>query len=191
MQKQRGFTLIELLIVLAIVAIMLSLAAPSFKRMIQSNAISSSVNGFLADMRYARSEAIRLGGNVVMCRSDAPDAAAPACGAGTGGGKGWMTGWIIFHDKSVPPNGAFDAATDTVLRVQAAMNSPDAAVDNPNSTVFRFTATGRMQSATSAAALTFGGTSYDTAVKRVVCVSLGGRARVAGDGTTACGASSE
>ena len=44
--------------------------------------MSGNVNGFLADMRYARSESIRRGGGVTLCRSDAPEAAAPVCAPG-------------------------------------------------------------------------------------------------------------
>jgi prepilin-type N-terminal cleavage/methylation domain-containing protein len=75
MTKARGFTLLELMVVLAIIAILVTLAAPSFTRLIQSTTVSSNVNNFLADMRYARSESTRRGGQVVMCRSDAPEAA--------------------------------------------------------------------------------------------------------------------
>ncbi|WP_395685848.1 GspH/FimT family pseudopilin [Caenimonas koreensis] len=194
MQKQRGFTLIELMVVLAITALLITLAAPSFKTMIQSNAISSSVNGFQADLRYARSEAIRLGGNVVMCRSDAPDASPPACGAGAGpGNNGWVSGWIIFHDRTDPivSPAVYDDGTDTLLRVQPALTSPGSIVDNPSGTVFRFTATGRLQSAAATAKLTFGGSGYASSVQRVVCVGVGGRARIAGDGTKSCGADNE
>lgn len=58
MNRSRGFTLIELLVEMAIAAILIALAAPSFKRLIQSNTISSNVNTFMADLRFARSEAI-------------------------------------------------------------------------------------------------------------------------------------
>ena len=75
----RGFTLLEIMVVLAIVAILATLAVPSFTRLIQSNTMSSNVNTFMADMRYARSESIRRGGGVVMCRSDAPEATLPVC----------------------------------------------------------------------------------------------------------------
>jgi type IV fimbrial biogenesis protein FimT len=60
MEKQRGFTLIELLVVLAIAAILVMLSAPSLSRMIKSNSMASGVNSFMSDLRFARSEAIRL-----------------------------------------------------------------------------------------------------------------------------------
>ncbi|MCL1481799.1 MAG: GspH/FimT family pseudopilin [Marinobacter sp.] len=75
MYKSSGFTLLELMLVIAIVAILIAFAVPSFQWMIQKVTISSNVNTFLSDMRYARSEGIRRGGGVVLCRSNAPEAA--------------------------------------------------------------------------------------------------------------------
>ena len=95
MHHKRGFTMIELLVTIAIVTIMLVLAAPSFTRLVQSNTMSSHVNTYLSDIRFARSEAVRLGGRVILCRSDAPEADLPVCNINAGpGGKGWISGWI-------------------------------------------------------------------------------------------------
>lgn len=196
MNKLRGFTLVELLVVISIVAVLTALAAPSFKRTIQSSNISGSVNTFLADLRYARSESIRRGGGVVMCRSDTPEAASPACGSGSGPGtNGWVSGWIIFYDRD---NTGTRTTTSTmadhpVLRVQSALTSLDSATETGgggSSTKFVFTATGRMKSVSSATSLQFGGGSYTADLQRMVCVSVGGRARIAGNGNTSCGSSS-
>ena len=66
MHKAHGFTLVELMVALQIVAILATLAAPSFFRLIVSTRMSGNVNAFLADMRYARSESIRRGGGVTL-----------------------------------------------------------------------------------------------------------------------------
>lgn len=187
MKKIAGFTLIELMVVIAIAAILTTLAAPSFVGLIKSSKISSGVNTFLADVRLARSEAVRLGGDVVMCRSNLPEAANPVCNTGSGtGGNGWVSGWIIFHDldNSLNRNG-----TEPVLRVQPALTSIDSITESstPPSNKFPFTATGRLRSATSAATLQFGGADFANNLQRIVCVGLGGRARIAGDGNAACG----
>ncbi len=189
--RARGFTLIELMVTIAIAAILITLAAPSFKGIIQSNAISSNVNMFMADLRYARSEAVRRGGTVVMCRSDAPEAANPTCGSGSGpGGNGWVSGWIIFYDEN--GNGA-KAAAEPLLRVQAPVSAVDSIVEGGtgSSTKFRFTGTGRLLNLNSATSLQFGGGEFANDRQRVLCVSLGGRARIAGDGMASCGASNE
>ncbi|MGB4116064.1 MAG: GspH/FimT family pseudopilin [Polaromonas sp.] len=184
MQKVRGFTLIEVMVVLAIVAILATLAAPSLRAQIQSSTISSNVNTFMADMRFARSESIRRGGGVVMCRSDDPEAANPTCGAGSGpGNNGWVSGWIIFHDLN---NNGNKAAAEPLLRVQSPITSMDSISDGGNSTKFEFTATGR-QGLAGAASLQFGGGNYPNTTQRMVCISMSGRVRVAGDGLADCG----
>ena len=193
MRKSSGFTLIELLVVIAIVAILTAMAAPSFKRLIQSNTMSSSVNSFLADMRYARSEAIRRGGGVVMCRSDSPEATNPTCGTGSGPdltgdslGDGWASGWIIFHD--LDKDGIRDSSpADPILRVQGPMVSLGSVLEggSSSSTKFIFSATGRL-SLSSSTQLRFGSSKYASDLQRVVCVNLGGRARIAGDGNSSC-----
>lgn len=190
MQKQRGFTLIEMLVVLAIAAILVMLAAPSFKRLIQSNSMASGVNTFLSDLRYARSESVRLGGGIVMCRSDDPEAATPACNTGTGpNANGWVSGWIVFHDLNT--NADIDA-NEPLLRVQAPIKSLDSILEAGGaSTKFRFTATGRLADSGSATEVKFGGSDFASDLQRVLCVSLGGRARIAGNGSTSCGTGNE
>lgn len=185
MKKVRGFTLLEVLVVLAIVAILATLTAPSMTAQIQSATISSNVNTFMADMRFARSESIRLGGGVVMCRSNAPEAANPTCGSGSGPGtNGWVSGWIIFHDRD---NNGNKAASEPLLRVQAPITSMDSISElgGSSSTKFKFTATGRT-SLSSATSFQFGGENYANTTQRVLCVNLSGRARVVGDGYASC-----
>ena len=190
MKKSMGFTLLELMVVLSIIAILTMMAVPSFKQMIQSTTISSAVNTFLADMRYARSESIRRGGGVVMCRSDAPEATNPECGSKSGpGDNGWVRGWIIFYDQ----DGTGDrtvTSTDPVLRVQAALTQVDSIVQSTggSSTKIVFTGTGRLKNMSSGMmTLQFGGGKFTSDLQRTVCVSIGGQARIAGDGNAACG----
>jgi type IV fimbrial biogenesis protein FimT len=179
MNKFHGFTLIEAMVVVAIVAILTTLAAPSFKSLIQSNAMSGNVNSFLADMRYARSEAIRRGGAVVICRSTSPET-SPACDGTNNAANDWQTGWIIFDDLN--KDGNLDSG-EPVLRVQGPVTNMDSIVVS-SEYKFKFNATGRLPGG--AAGIKFGGSNFSTTTQRVVCVSVGGRTRIAGDGSTSC-----
>jgi len=197
MRKYRGLTLIELMVAVTILAVLATIAAPSFKQQIQSSTMTTNVNTFLADVRFARSEAIRRGGRVVMCRSDDPEATNATCGTGSGpGGNGWVSGWIVFYDKNNNGDRNYNANADlddTILRVQSPITSMDSIVETGgggSSTKLVFTATGRLLSLSSATSLQFGGAKYANTVQRIVCVSLGGRARIAGDGNSACGTNS-
>ena len=90
MRQQRGFTMIELLITITIAVILLTIAAPSFQSFIAQNRVESASNQLLASFAYARSEAIKRGARITVCKSS--DAAN--CG-----GAGWEEGWIIFLDS--------------------------------------------------------------------------------------------
>lgn len=173
--KTRGLTLVELLVVMAIAAVLATLAAPSFKRQVQNARISSAVDTFLSDLRFARNEAMRRSTTVTVCRSDAPEAKSPSCATGAQGKGGWTSGWIVRVG-----NGDNVRDAGLILRVQGRFNSVDAIVeDKTATTAISFTPTGRLLNLHSAASLRFGGSEYSPDVQRRVCINVGGRARIA------------
>lgn len=66
---QSGFTLIELMVVVALVAILATLATPSWTQMRVRAALRTAVNDFTSSLQFARSEAVRLNSPVTVCPS--------------------------------------------------------------------------------------------------------------------------
>ncbi len=118
MKKINGFTLIELMITLAIAAILLTVAVPSFRTFIENNKAITQVNEVLSAHNLARMEAIKRGSTVTVCTSSN----GTACSNSTN----WKNGWIVFNDLNA--NGAHNvtpgntdcesAADDCILKVQ-------------------------------------------------------------------------
>ncbi|QSX33299.1 GspH/FimT family pseudopilin [Shewanella avicenniae] len=63
-KKIQAFTITELMMVVAILAIIASIAAPSFVSMIRENTARTQANELLALTNYARSEAIKRQSNI-------------------------------------------------------------------------------------------------------------------------------
>lgn len=61
MQNSKGFTLIELLITIAVLAIILAFAVPSFVNLIENSRVTTQSNTLLGAINLARSEAVKQG----------------------------------------------------------------------------------------------------------------------------------
>ena len=110
--KQSGFTLIELLVVLAIAAIITTTAVPSFQAFIQNNRMSTTVHSFVSSLNLARSEAVKRGERVTMCKSSN---SATCANSGD-----WQQGWIVFVDSN--DNGQRETATEELVRARNAVS---------------------------------------------------------------------
>lgn len=129
MRRISGFSVTELMVVVAIVAILLSIGAPSFRYITNSYRMSAEANGLLGDLMYARAEALREGQTVTVCVSNN--------GTDCTGGGNWANGWIVFSD---PNTNQIVDANETVLRRQAGFPgaTPDSFNSSPNVTAITY-----------------------------------------------------
>jgi type IV fimbrial biogenesis protein FimT len=105
-----GFTLIELMVSIVVLVVLISIAAPSYRRLLVDTRMSTQTNEFLTALQFTRSEAVKRNGTVTMCKSG-DQATCTTSGS-------WAQGWIIFVDDGV--TGTVDG-TDVVLRLHAAL----------------------------------------------------------------------
>ncbi len=174
---QYGMTLIELMVVVAILGILLAVGIPSMRAMSETEAVRGHVNTFFSTLRYARSEAIRNRAQVVICPSNNSESASPSCSDGVT--DHWEPGWIIFVNRDGDTNYTFDAAKDTLVRVQGPISDSGGIIEKtggaPNKFVYRGTG---ILLAGGASSYTFDAKSMYAAQKKLVCISLQGRLRI-------------
>ncbi len=112
-EREKGFTLVELIVTLVVAAILLTLAAPNLSSFLQRDRLGAQANELLSDLAYARSEAIKRGAVVIVCKSTNPTAADPDCNLTAT--DPWTKGRVIFVDNVTANN---DPDPGEVLRVR-------------------------------------------------------------------------
>lgn len=66
MRTQSGLTLVELLVTLAVIGVMVGVAFPSFRALVERNSLTTTANAMVLATSYARSEALRGAGTVCV-----------------------------------------------------------------------------------------------------------------------------
>lgn len=98
LSPRRGFTLVELMVTVAVAAILLTIAVPSFKGVIDRSNLSAAHNSLLSALHYARGEAVNRG-TAVNVKSQG----------------GWGQGWEVLVTDA--------AGAATVLRTYPAVSA--------------------------------------------------------------------
>lgn len=106
----KGVSLIELMVTVTIAGIMLTIAAPSLQTFIRSSHIRTVTNGLTGMLNLSRSEAVKRGWPMTLCKTNDVNAATLACN----NSATWQDGWIVFSDFD--QDGVIDAG-ESPLRV--------------------------------------------------------------------------
>lgn len=104
LRRINGFTLLELMVTVAVLAILATIAFPSFQATLRSNRMATTSNELIAALSLARSEAVKNTRGAGLCASSA----GVSCD-----GSAWSGGWMVWGDTN--RNGTFDAG-EPVLR---------------------------------------------------------------------------
>lgn len=108
--REPGFTLIELMVTFVLLAVLLTLAAPSFITYQRNAELTSAANSFVAALSAARGEAMKRQVRAFVVPLS---------------GTNWATGWQVFVDvdSSVTSASIAPAGIDIVVTQQAALQN--------------------------------------------------------------------
>tara|TARA_R110000787_G_scaffold42536_18_gene104614 strand:+ start:427 stop:1005 length:579 start_codon:yes stop_codon:yes gene_type:complete len=190
MNRIHAFTLIEMLVTIAIAAILLALAIPSFRESTLNNQRAARVNELVTELNYARTQAVSLRQTVSLCRVANPG--TPVCGSG----NGWEDGWVIFVDNN--SDGAIDAGEDILRRHGALISAAEQAKPSSQKFTIRGNGTATNGVMTRVSFRVAGNVSpnsngtlavcdqrNDIAKGRAIVIGTGGRIRTS-EGVTTC-----
>jgi type IV fimbrial biogenesis protein FimT len=99
-KRESGFSVVELMIAVAVGAILLTGAGPTFSSVVHKNRISAATAQLYVSLYAARGEALKRRSAVRVC----PSANSTSCR----NDGDWSDGWLIFEDANA--NNAPDAA---------------------------------------------------------------------------------
>lgn len=170
-----GFTLLEMLVVVAIAAIIAVSAIPSFTQLVRNSRISTQANEFVTAVTFARSEAIKRGLPVVICRS----ADQTTCG-GTGS---WERGWIVYVDAD--SDNTLDAG-ELILQRQTAYTGGNVMAATPAALTNRLTFNSDGIIPGGAGRFTLTDNRNSAQGTRVMCLVVSGRLRTLTEFETKC-----
>ena len=160
---QKGVTLLEMMITLAILAIVLTVVAPSMQDFLIKNRITGEINEISGVVQYARHLAIDEQINVVIC----PSADFEACGTD------WNNPKIVFIDTNADGN----RSSGEDLLVTTSKASDSTKITGPNANI-HFKDSG---AASQAFTIQICPNNNVVTFARALSVSLQGRVKVSAD----------
>ena len=162
----RGFTIIEMMITLVVLAILISLAAPSMSNLVKDQRVKTAVGDVFAALVFARSEAIKRNVYVGVC-------AMTDDGWGCQNSTDWARGWIVYLDAD---GNGYPGAVADILKRQDAL--ADIAISGTGGNV-SYQGDGRLRATVTPFVASISGNNAITA--RCVRLDLAGRPNVTVD----------
>lgn len=155
------------MVTLAIIAVLTSIALPSFTNMMAGNRLASSGNQMLAAVMQARAESFKRGKQIVMCKSSN----ATVCN----NAAAWSDGWIVFVDDSGDGIRQSASVNEPILRVGETVTGMTIVGSNGAANSIVFTPRGATTLTNAAPTITFGISGQE---RRELIVTPTGRASI-------------
>jgi type IV fimbrial biogenesis protein FimT len=161
--RSHGFTLIEVLFTVAILAVLLSLAAPSMRNVVLDQRVKTVASDVHATLIFARSEAIKRNVYVAVC-------AMTDSGTGCQNSTDWARGWIVYLDAD---GNGFPGAVSDILKRQDALHDVTLTGTGTNIT---YQGDGRLRAAATTFVTSYAGNN--DVIARCVRLDVSGRPNI-------------
>lgn len=180
--QPQGFTLVELMVVIALVAIIATLAAPDFQRLIARQKLNVAASDLLVSVMQARGEAIKNNRQAIVQPLVSSD---------------WSRGWRVFvdlnNDKAYTEG--VDMLVTTVREADSSVLQFQVARNTTVGNLIGFDASGFVLGA-DAGQVVFSSSVLGTSYRKGVVISRTGRGRIcafpaASSGADQCAGASE
>ncbi len=163
-KRHAGFTIIELIVTFSVLAIIAGFAVPSFRDLIISNSVASDRDELFVTLNSARSEAVKRGRAVTVCKS--------VNGTSCDNSLNWNAGWLVFQDDD--RNGV-RATTETAIRTHEALDGQVAVAFSGTADTITYESRGLLLDSASAGIFTFSH-SAGSQFNRTIELGVTGRA---------------
>ena len=174
--RSYGFSMIELILVVAVISILTTMAAPSFRPLMDKWRIDQTVDSMKSTIYFARSEGIKRNGKIAVQKMT--NQQAPGCKLAETN-QDWGCGWFVFED--VNEDGRWQTSEEIFqsTSISPHVNVTHGARGGANIKINRY----GMMAGLNAKGFIFSPThsGISSRATRGLCMSSGGRIRVIED----------
>jgi type IV fimbrial biogenesis protein FimT len=151
--RMAGLSVVELMVTVAVLAILMAVAVPSFRAVMNRSNVVTAINSLSADMQMARGQAASQHRFVSICRSTA----GTQCDIPTGTTFDYDVGWIVYsYDVSATgADQAYKAGSSNMTILRYTPQIRGASIRATDGSVFTFNQTGQFVTSAGRTTLTF------------------------------------